>query len=103
VPSNSSYSRSALKKVLKEFAAKDVRKHVDNLYKRVEKHFADAEESSQGEKLLPAVWKACEDELLRIREVFVKRITQCYSDSNATLEFSAADVESAFKRQKLGS
>lgn len=41
VQNNSTYSKSALKKVVKEYNAKDVRKHIDALFKRVEKHFED--------------------------------------------------------------
>lgn len=110
IPNNSSYSKSALKKVIKEFTAKDLRKHVDALFKRVEKHFTEASESTTGEvngmaagTVLVGVWKACEDELLRITELFGKRIAQCYQSSGVTLEYTAADVEAAFKRHRVGS
>ena len=110
IPNNSSYSKSALKKVIKEFTAKDLRKHVDALFKRVEKHFTEASESTTGEvngmaagTVLVGVWKVCEDELLRITELFGKRIAQCYRSSGVTLEYTAADVEAAFKRHRVGS
>ncbi|KAH9969098.1 exocyst complex component Sec3-domain-containing protein [Russula dissimulans] len=110
VSSNSSYSRSALKKVVKEYDAKDVRKHVDALFKRVEKHFTEASEVTTGESsgitpgtVLVGVWKACEEELLRITEIFAKRIAQCYASTGVSLEYSAADVEAAFKRNRVGS
>ncbi|KAI0249489.1 exocyst complex component Sec3-domain-containing protein [Lactifluus subvellereus] len=108
--SSSSYSRSALKKVVKEFDSKDVRKHLDVLFKRVEKHFTEAPEVSTGGSsgitpgtVLVGVWKACEEELLRITEIFAKRISQCYANSGVSLEYSAADVEAAFKRHRVGS
>ena len=41
VQNNGTYSKSALKKIVKEYTAKDVRKHIDVLFKRVEKHFED--------------------------------------------------------------
>jgi hypothetical protein len=47
--------------------------------------------------VLVAAWKACEDELLRITELFSKRITQCYADSGITLEYTVSDVNSIFK------
>jgi exocyst complex component 1 len=109
VSSNSNYSRSALKKVVKEFDSKDVRKHVDVLFKRVEKHFTEAPEVSTGESsgitpgtVMVGVWKACEEELLRITEIFAKRISQCYAKSGVSLEYTAADVEAAFKRHRVG-
>ncbi|KAK7468715.1 hypothetical protein VKT23_003218 [Stygiomarasmius scandens] len=110
VSSNSNYNRSALKKVVKEYNAKDIRKHVDSLFKRVEKHFTEASEKTteEGRGILPGtvmvgVWKACQDELLRITELFSKRITQCYSDTGVTLEYGTGDVEAAFRRHTIGS
>ena len=108
VANNSSYSRSALKRVIKEYDSKDIRKHVDVLFKRVEKHFTEASEKTMDESsgiapgtVLVGVWKACEDELLRITELFAKRISQCYQSSGISLEYTAADVEAAFKRHRV--
>ncbi|KAH9937263.1 exocyst complex component Sec3-domain-containing protein [Fomitopsis serialis] len=110
VPSNSSYSKSALKKVVKEYNAKDVRKHIDSLFKRVEKHFTEASEKATSEDVstgiasgtvMVGVWKACEDELLRITDLFVKRIDQCYKDMSVGLEYTSADVQAAFKRHRV--
>ncbi|KAI0322704.1 exocyst complex component Sec3-domain-containing protein [Amylostereum chailletii] len=111
VPNNSSYNKSALKKVVKEFDGKDVRKHVDALFKRVEKHFTEAsEKTTTGETsgiapgtVMVGVWKACEEELLRITDLFNKRIAQCYANTGVSLEYTAADVEAAFKRHRIGS
>ncbi|KAI0375209.1 hypothetical protein BV20DRAFT_960301 [Pilatotrama ljubarskyi] len=112
IASNSSYSRSALKKVVKEYTAKDVRKYIDALFKRVEKHFTEASEKATTEDasvstgiapgtVMVGVWKACEEELLRITELFNKRISQCYKDTGVTLEYSAADVEAAFRKHRV--
>ncbi|KAF7967554.1 hypothetical protein HWV62_33929 [Athelia sp. TMB] len=111
ISSNSSHNKSALKKVLREYNTKDVRKHVDVLFKRVEKHFTEASEKTTTEEsggiapgtVMVGVWKACEEELLRETDGFAKRIAQCYGDSGLTLEYSAADVESAFRRHRIGS
>ncbi|VDB99589.1 unnamed protein product [Peniophora sp. CBMAI 1063] len=110
VANNSSYNRSALKKVVKEYDAKDVRKHVDTLFKRVEKHFTEASEAAVAQStgiapgtVLVGVWKACEEELLRITDVFNKHIAQCYASTGVSLEYTAVDVEAAFKRHRVGS
>jgi len=111
VSGNSNYNKSALKKVVKEFSPKDVRKHVDVLFKRVEKHFTEASEKSTTEEggciapgtVMVGAWKACEEELLRYTEGFSKRITQCYSDSGVTLDYTIGDVEAAFRRHRIGS
>jgi len=110
VSTNSSYNRSALKKVVKEYNPKDIRKHVDSLFKRVEKHFTEASEKATTEErggiapgtVLVGVWKGCEEELLRITELFNKRINQCYADAGISLEYTVADVESAFRRHSVG-
>lgn len=111
VQKNSNYNKSALRRVVKEFDSKDVRKHIDVLFRRVEKHFTEAEENTtRGESsgivpgmVMVGVWKACEEELLRMTESFSARIAQCYSDSGLALEYSASDVEAAFKRHQSGS
>lgn len=104
VSKNGSYNRSALKRVVKEYNAKDVRKLVDVLFKRVEKHFTDADApEGTGPKTSPVlanVWKACEGELLRITDLFMKRISQCYADANVSLEYSRSDIEGSFKRHR---
>lgn len=107
ISSSSGYGKSALKKVLKEYNSKDVRKHVEALFKRVEKHFTEASETATNQgagaiasgTVMNGVWKACETELLRITELFGKRVSQCYADSGLTLEYTQTDVEFAFRRQ----
>lgn len=137
VQNNGTYSKSALKKVVKEYNAKDIRKHVDALFKRIEKHFEDDGGSSSnlgglqpgsalptsklatspglgqdnhlngsvgsgaGGAVLAGVWKACEEEVLRITELFQKRIGQCYANSGVSLEYGPSDVRDAFKRHKV--
>ncbi|KAF8832200.1 hypothetical protein HHX47_DHR1001902 [Lentinula edodes] len=110
ISTNNNYNRSSLKKVVKEFNAKDIRKVVDNLFKRVEKHFTEASDlqtpgTEQGDGIAPGTvmvgaWKACEEELLRITELFMKRISQCYPDSGVSLEYGPGDVEAAFRRHR---
>lgn len=110
VSTNSNYNRSSLKKVVKEFNAKDIRKIVDTLFKRVEKHFTEASDlqtpgTEQAGGIPPGtvmvgVWKACEEELLRITELFMKRMSQCYADTAVSLEYGPADVEAAFRRHR---
>ena len=137
VQNNSTYSKSALKKVVKEYNAKDIRKQVDALFKRVEKHFEDDGGTSSnlgglqpgsalptsklgsnsalvpdgylngnagggaGGVVVAGVWKVCEEEVLRITELFQKRIGQCYASSGVTLEYGPSDVRDAFKRHKV--
>ncbi|KAG6885399.1 hypothetical protein C0993_002132 [Termitomyces sp. T159_Od127] len=108
VASNNIYNRNALRKIVREYSSKDLRKHVDTLFIRVGKHFSEASGKATSEEssgivpgtVLVGVWKACEEELLRITDLFNKRIAQCYSDTGINLEYTAADVESAFLRHR---
>ncbi|KAJ2932691.1 hypothetical protein H1R20_g4427, partial [Candolleomyces eurysporus] len=99
--STSTYNKSALRKVLKEYNAKDVRKNIEGLYKRVEKHFADSADGNDA--VFNHVWQACEDELLSLTDKIIRLISQYYGDSGVALEFSKSDIESAFKKTRSGS
>lgn len=98
-----SYSRSALKKILKDHGAKDMRKAVETMSRRVDKHFADDEEpntSTANTALINMVWNELTQEfakeILRAQGIVAKS----YGDSGLGLEFSAADVEATCKKMK---
>lgn len=100
---HASYNKSSLKKVLKEHSAKDMRKAVDALAKRVEKHFSiddDTASAQESAEMVNAVWRACGKELARETEREQELISRCFADSGLALEYSKADVEGAFKRTK---
>ncbi|PPQ62995.1 hypothetical protein CVT24_006101 [Panaeolus cyanescens] len=110
ITSNSNFNKSALRKVLKDYNTKDMRKHIDVLSKRVEKHFTEGSEKGGVDEangntagtVMAGVWKACEEELVRLTESWAARITQLYGDSGISLEYTVAEVESAFRRQRFG-
>ena len=101
VSKTSSYNRSTLKRVLKDYDAKDIRKSVDALFKRVEKHFTD-EETDAVSSAMAGVWQACQKELLDMTDLFEDRIRRCFLDTQLSLDYTKADVEAAFKRHKVG-
>lgn len=101
ISKTSSYNRSSLKKVLKDFDAKDIRKIVDALFKRVEKHFTD-EETDAVSSAMAGVWKACEKELMDMTDLFLNRIDRCFKETGLSLDYSKVDVETAFKRHRIG-
>ena len=47
---------------------------------------------------LLVVWQACEDDMVKLTERFLKFIATCHKESN--VEFSVGDVESAFKKHR---
>ncbi|CCA67704.1 related to Exocyst complex component Sec3 [Serendipita indica DSM 11827] len=106
VGSNSSYNKSQLKKLIKDHTSKDIKRQIDGMFKRVEKHFAEGEDNAGNAAsvaVLPGtviyvVWKACEDEMVSLTERFFKFIATCHKEMNA--EYSVADVESGFKKHR---
>lgn len=99
---HSSYSRSNLKKVLKDYTAKDLRKAIEQLSKRVDKHFIDDELASSQDplvaQLLGVVWRELTSALIKeIRrdEGFIKAV---YGDGGLGFEFGTMDVDGICKR-----
>ena len=91
--------------MLKDYSAKDMRKAVDTISKRVDKHLID--ETDQAaladpalNALITAVWRAVtqglKDEVSR-DEGYIKA---CYADSGVGLEFGAGDVDGVCKRAR---
>lgn len=105
VAGNSNYNKSALKRVLRDFNAKDVRKHIETLFKRVNKHFGESDDVSvfAPGTVEMGVWKACEEDIRSNTERFARLISQCYADAGYGLEYTLGDVEASFKRHRMGS
>ncbi|KDE03286.1 hypothetical protein MVLG_06216 [Microbotryum lychnidis-dioicae p1A1 Lamole] len=97
---HSAYTKAAVRRALSDLRAKDVRKAVDGLYKRVDKHFGGevTHQAAQHSEVLKTVWKACEDEMLRMSGGWRALLERCYSDDKVGLDFSATDVTEFFRK-----
>lgn len=99
-------SKSALKKLLKDYTAKDMRKSVEAMAKRVDKQFNHDDEPGSTSvdpiiaEVINVVWKEITSELKRDTGRVQELIGRCYSDSNLGIEYGPGDVESACKRAK---
>lgn len=104
---HSAYSKSAAKKLVREYTAKDMRKAVEALSKRVQKHFCE-EDDSTGQsavsaplerdeiaEVLAQVWRASEDAYVKETERFLRILKTCYSDA-LHVDFTAQDVRRPF-------
>ncbi|EDV24857.1 uncharacterized protein TRIADDRAFT_25724 [Trichoplax adhaerens] len=80
------YNKQELRKIIKEYPAKEVRKGLDSLYKKVEKHLCEEE------NLLQVVWHSMQEHFLRQYNNIQDLVKRCYPGSNITLEFSIDDV-----------
>lgn len=80
------FSKQELRKVIKEYPGKEVKKGLDHLYRKVEKQLCDEE------NLLQVVWHTMQDDFIRAYKHYDDLINNCYPDSMISLEFSMNDV-----------
>lgn len=109
---HSAYAKSAFKKQVKENGAKDVRKAIEALSKRVQKHFGidddepsaasllsvgggEAAAADEAAEVLARVWKACEEAFVREVERQGRIARDCYSGA-VVVELTVEDVKRPF-------
>ncbi|EPZ36592.1 Exocyst complex, component Exoc1 domain-containing protein [Rozella allomycis CSF55] len=80
------YNKANAKKVISQYPLK----LLENLYKKVDKHFSD------DEGLIPVVWRHIQDELLTKYKTMSDLISRCYPDSDLSLNFSISDILNIF-------
>ncbi|KAM3589562.1 hypothetical protein VKS41_000421 [Umbelopsis sp. WA50703] len=80
------YNKAQLRKVIAQYPPKEIKKSLEQLYKRVDKHF------SEEEGLLQVVWRGIQEEFIRQHEKMEDLIRQCYPDANVSLEFTIQDL-----------
>ncbi|TPP59292.1 Exocyst complex component 1 [Fasciola gigantica] len=85
------FSKQELRKVIKEYPGKEVKKGLESLCKKVDKHL------SEECNLFQVVWRSIQNEFLDQCGRFNVLIEQCYPDSGITLEFTQTDLEHYFR------
>uniref|UniRef100_A0A8C6ULS2 Exocyst complex component 1 n=1 Tax=Neogobius melanostomus TaxID=47308 RepID=A0A8C6ULS2_9GOBI len=80
------FNKQELRKVIKEYPGKEVKKGLDNLYRKVDKHLCEEE------SLLQVVWHSMQDEFIRQYKHFEDLIGRCYPGSGVTMEFTIQDM-----------
>ena len=102
---HNAYSRSNLKKVLKDTGgSKDLRKAIEAMSKRVDKHFADDESPSSLDAstraLISTVWRELSLGLKGEVAKATEMIKASYGDSGLSLEYTVSEVEGICKRTR---
>ncbi|KAJ3080543.1 hypothetical protein HK102_002976 [Quaeritorhiza haematococci] len=105
-----SYSKSALKEVLKKYPGKEIKKGLEILYRRVDKHFLDEDSGPDAPlnvvagmagfssrirregQLLQVVWRGIQEEVVRRLSRFEDLIGKCYPESGLHLEVTIEEV-----------
>ncbi|KAM0504063.1 hypothetical protein D7B24_003531 [Verticillium nonalfalfae] len=91
-PSN---SRGVFNKVVGNYDAKEVRKGIETLRKRVEKHFGDADDPALSRNLVTKVLKECEKFYGDV-ELRISRVTADVYNGDTLFEWPRAEVKSGF-------
>ncbi|KAI8916885.1 exocyst complex component Sec3-domain-containing protein [Entophlyctis helioformis] len=80
------YSKAALKDVLRKYPGKEIKKGLEALYKRVDKHFAEEEGLHQ------VVWRGIQEEFTRQLRRFEELIAKCYPEVSMRLDFTMDEL-----------
>lgn len=80
------YSKQELRKVIREYPAREVKKGLDSLYRKVEKHLCEEE------NLLQVVWRAMQEEFIQQYKYIEELIQRCYPGSMIVLDFSIQNI-----------
>ncbi|KAM0272612.1 hypothetical protein ACHAQH_008603 [Verticillium albo-atrum] len=91
-PSN---SRGVFNKVVGNYDAKEVRKGIETLRKRVEKHFGDADDPGLSRNLVIKVLRECEKFYGHV-ELRISRVTADVYNGDTLFEWPRAEVKSGF-------
>jgi hypothetical protein len=92
-----SHSRSTFKKILASYDAKEIRRGIDALRKRVEKHFGDADDPGLSRGLVLKVLRQCEVAYLDVGER-TRRVVESVYEGGLEVEWRKEDVVNAFRR-----
>jgi hypothetical protein len=85
------------KKLVNSHDAKEIRKGIEALKKRVDKHFGDADDPSISRDLVFKVLKECERKYIGVSER-VQRINQDVYQGEVEVDWGTSEVQGAFRR-----
>ena len=99
---HSHFSRSSAKKLVRDLSQKDVRKAIEALSKRIQKHFDDEDASTaltptELAHVLQQVWQSSQDMFTAEVERLSRILLTCYPQSGLGLEISTQDVQRLFQ------
>ncbi|KAI8826808.1 exocyst complex component Sec3-domain-containing protein [Fimicolochytrium jonesii] len=80
------YNKGALKEVVRKYPGKEIKKGLESLYKKVEKHFTDEE------GLLQVVWRGIQEETAKRYKRYGELIELCYPETVTKLEFTMDEL-----------
>jgi len=95
--SHPSHSRSVYKKILGAYDAKEVRRGVDTLRKRIEKHYGEADDATISAELIKRITAECERKYNDVCDRANRLAGEMYEGS-VQVDFTKQDISQAFRR-----
>ncbi|WYZ37797.1 hypothetical protein EsH8_II_001303 [Colletotrichum jinshuiense] len=96
IASQPSNSKSTFNKVLATYDSREVRKGIETLRKRIEKHFGDADDPALSQKLVIKVLRECERFYGEV-ELRISRITADVYGGDVLFEWPRTEVKAGFR------
>jgi hypothetical protein len=96
--SRGSTNKAAFKKVLDHHEGKDIRKGIEQLKKRVDKHFGEGDDTVLSQRLVEKILGRLEDEYINLHKGILLLLVGPYKDMGLECSFMVNDVKVAFKR-----
>lgn len=98
IATRASHSRSTFKKILSSYDAKEIKRGIETLKKRVDKHFGDGDDTAGlSRELVTKVFRECEGRYVQISER-VNQVVRDVYESSLEVEWRKEDIFSAFRR-----
>lgn len=97
IAARASHSRSTFRKLLAQYDGREIRRGIETLRKRVEKHFGDADEAELSRGLVVKVLKACEGVYIEVGERVGRVIKEVY-EGGLELEWRREDILGGLRR-----
>jgi hypothetical protein len=98
IASRQSHNKQTFKKVLGHHDNKEIKRGIETLRKRVDKHFGDSDDPALCAKLLEKLFTSLEKEYIETHRRVQKLMLTAYKDSGLEIEFLVADITGAFKK-----
>ena len=96
ISSMPSHSKSTFRKILAGYDSKEIRKGIETLKRRVEKHFGDADDPGLSRGLVWNVQQNCEKYYEKVEDRILTISRDVY-DGDVLAEWTRADVSTAFR------
>lgn len=97
IAARASHSRSTFRKLLAQYDGKEIRRGIETLRKRVEKHFGDADEAELSRGLVVKVLQAAEGVYMEVGERVNRVIKEVY-EGGLEMEWRREDVIGGLRR-----